>query len=71
MAKHNKPKGDASQDLVTVLALWIHTASNLYLTPHVAFQHHAPGLFQKHFASHFATPQANGVRPHYGDPYPK
>lgn len=28
-----------------------------------------PGLSQKHFASHFAAPQANDIRPRYTDAY--
>lgn len=69
MAKNNKPTGDGSRDVLTVLALGIHTASNRLLTPHTAFQHRAPGLFQKHFASHFAAPRAGGIQPHYADLY--
>jgi hypothetical protein len=34
-----------------------------------SFSTPCPGLSQKHFASHFATPQADGSQPHHVDPY--
>ena len=45
-SKNNKPAGDGSWDLVTVLALWIHTAFSLCLTPRGAFQHHDLGCLK-------------------------